>query len=69
MNYLRELREIGAPISYCKRRESYFYQEDKQLFIGYTAHELLKASEQQIIGGRPPWEWAAGLSQVLAWAA
>lgn len=24
-NYLHELRETGAPISHCKRRESYFY--------------------------------------------
>jgi hypothetical protein len=75
MDYLRELREIGAPIGYCKRRESYFYQEDKQLFIGYTAHQLPRAGEQQVTGGRAPQvgrpqcNWAAGLSQPLAWAA
>ena len=51
MDYLRELREMGAPIGYCKNRGSYFYKEEKQLFIGYTDYQLPKQIEQKVIGG------------------
>jgi hypothetical protein len=51
MNYLRELRKLGAPISYCKQRESYFYQEEKQLFIGYTDFEIPKSQQRTLTGG------------------
>lgn len=51
MDYLRELREMGAPISYCKRRESYIYREEKQLFIGFVDHQFSPQATHQIKGG------------------
>lgn len=51
MDYLRELREMGAPISYCKRRESYIYREEKQLFIGFVDYQFSPQSTQQVNGG------------------
>ncbi len=51
MDYLRELREMGAPISYCKRRESYVYREEKQLFIGFVDYQFSPQSTHQVNGG------------------
>jgi predicted DNA-binding transcriptional regulator YafY len=31
MEYIREMKEIGAPIVYCRQRQSYYYKEEKQL--------------------------------------
>lgn len=50
LDYLRELRELGAPIEYCKRRESYVYQSNKKLFIGYT-DQLSDRQQHTIRGG------------------
>lgn len=51
MYHLRELREMGGPIGYCKQRESYFYEEEKKLFIGYTDFEIPKAQQRKLTGG------------------
>lgn len=51
MEYLREMKEIGAPIAYCKQRESYYYEEEKYLFIGFTKNHLSKEQEREITGG------------------
>jgi hypothetical protein len=51
MEYLREMKELGAPIAYCKRRQSYYYEEEKQLFIGFTKNRLTNEQQQSISGG------------------
>lgn len=35
MENIREMKELGAPISYCKHRQSYFYEKAIVLHIGY----------------------------------
>jgi hypothetical protein len=51
MEYLREMKEIGAPIAYCRHRESYYYEEEKELFIGFAKNRLAKEQERTIGGG------------------
>jgi hypothetical protein len=36
MECLREMKELGAPIAYCKQKQSYYYKEEKRLFIGFV---------------------------------
>ena len=36
MNCLNELRQLGADIRYCKNRQSYYYPDNKRLFIGFV---------------------------------
>ncbi len=38
-NYLNLLKELGGEINYCTRRMSYFYSNEKRLFIGYLNDE------------------------------
>jgi hypothetical protein len=42
MEYIREMKELGAPFAYCRQRQSYFYEEEKQLFIGFASKSLIK---------------------------
>jgi hypothetical protein len=51
MGYIREMKELGAPIAYCRRRESYYYEEEKELFIGFAKNRLAKEQERAIGGG------------------
>lgn len=39
MQTIKEMKELGAPIAYCKQRQSYYYQDDKHLFIGFINKE------------------------------
>lgn len=45
MKYIREMKELGAPIAYCKHRESYYYEEEKELFTGFKLHRLPEKKE------------------------
>ena len=42
MKNLCEMKKMGAPISYCKQRQTYYYKEEKELFIGFIYRSLLK---------------------------
>ena len=33
--YLKYMRQKGAPIAYCKIRQTYYYQEGGKFFIGF----------------------------------
>ncbi|MFK7920399.1 MAG: HTH domain-containing protein [Bacteroidia bacterium] len=33
--YLNDLKELGAPISYCKLRKTFFYEEEGRMFMGF----------------------------------
>lgn len=35
-NLLAELRSLGAPVGYCKRRQCYVYTEPVKLQLGYA---------------------------------
>lgn len=42
---LKELRELGAPIGYCKFRESYHYTEPVEFKVGFESPSL---SQQEL---------------------
>ena len=33
--YLQALRDLGGKIGYCRRRQTYYYLDDRRLFLGY----------------------------------
>lgn len=47
MDELRELKELGAVVTYCKERQSYYYKEDFVLKIG----SLNSSKQHQFKGG------------------
>lgn len=40
MENLNEMRELGAKISYCHFRKSYYYEDEFHLFIGNNKKEI-----------------------------
>jgi biotin operon repressor len=45
MENLREMRELGAKIEYCQRRNSYRYLSDFELIIGHSAKQTLRGGK------------------------
>lgn len=41
MDHLREMRELGAKISYCRARQSYYYKQPIRLVISFKEDERL----------------------------
>ena len=35
MEYVKELKELGCPIKYCRRRKSYYYTEEGKVHISF----------------------------------
>lgn len=46
-----DLREMGAPISYCRRRQTYYYKGDFELRIDYKVTVICKGETRIIDGG------------------
>lgn len=46
MEYLSELKSMGAPIMYCSERQSYYYQQDCKLILDFQPKE-----QEKIKGG------------------
>lgn len=40
MENIRDMRQLGAPISYCKIRNTYYYSEDFELKIGLDKSKM-----------------------------
>jgi hypothetical protein len=51
MGYIREMKKLGAPIAYCKQRQSYYYEEEKQLFFGFIKNQLSEDQSRNVMGG------------------
>lgn len=47
--YIDEMKELGLNIDYCKRRGTYFYEEDA--FLKFRMSIVKNGEEQKIIGG------------------
>lgn len=47
--YIRAMREMGAPISFCPHRRSYFYEREVQFNMGFR--ELSNDEIKEIDGG------------------
>jgi hypothetical protein len=44
MNCLSEMRQLGANIGYCRKRQSYYYPEGKRLFVGFVPPDQMGQS-------------------------
>lgn len=39
-NYINILRELGAPITYCRKRGCYYYQEAGRFYFTFSKSEI-----------------------------
>ena len=37
-DFLNIMRDLGAPIKYCKKRKTYYYQDDGRFYIRFKKH-------------------------------
>lgn len=35
MKYIKEMKELGCPIKYCRKRSSYYYTEEGKVYISF----------------------------------
>lgn len=49
--YLKEMKELGAPIEYCKFRRSYYYDHETELKMCFIQKELNKREAENYRGG------------------
>jgi len=53
-NLLDTLKSFGAPIKYCKKRESFYYDESFKLELKYSLKIIAEDEEKEIFGGFSP---------------
>ena len=49
--YLNEMKELGFPISYCRKRNSYYYEEDGCMVKSLFEKAVTKEEMKRHIGG------------------
>lgn len=49
--YIGQLKDIDAPICYCRRRKTYYYCDDFELLISISVKALYKNEITEIFGG------------------
>ncbi len=50
-NILDELKIMGAPIKYCRKKETFFYEDDFDLQISYSVKIVEDEETRNIYGG------------------
>ena len=50
LEYVSDMKEMGAPIRYCKYQQTYYYTRDVKLTVGFS--ELTAGELTAIQGGR-----------------
>lgn len=50
-NILDNLKIIGASIKYCRKRETFFYEEDFDLQINYSVKVIKNETMKNVFGG------------------
>ena len=48
---IEELKELGAPICYCRNRKTYFYEYDFELKVTYSVQLISNETLKTIFGG------------------
>ena len=51
MEYIKDMKEIDAPIAYDKNRETYYYKEPCELNLGFQLSALSEDESSAIRGG------------------
>jgi hypothetical protein len=49
--YLNEMKELGFPISYCRRRSSYYYEEEGRMVESLFEKAISKEEMNRYTGG------------------
>lgn len=55
--YLREMKELGFPISFCKARRTYYYEQEGKMVKTLFAKEDATIDLKQYKGGLMPILW------------
>jgi hypothetical protein len=50
-NELEVIKELDAPLKYCKRRESFYYQTSFELILNYSLKTIKDDESKEIFGG------------------
>ncbi len=48
---LKEVKELGAKIGYCKYLETYYYEDNCELFFSFKSNNLTESETNKIKGG------------------
>jgi hypothetical protein len=48
---LDEMKAMGAPVSYSRKSETYYYEEDFEMNISYSFRRLSPKEQEKISGG------------------
>lgn len=49
--YLNEMKELGFPICYCRKRSSYYYEEDGHMVKSLFEKEMSRDEMKRQVGG------------------
>jgi Mn-dependent DtxR family transcriptional regulator len=52
IDFLKEMKEMGFPISYCKKRKCYYYNEEGKMVDKLFNKDLNKEEMKKITGGK-----------------
>ncbi len=50
-NELEVIKELDAPLKYCKRRESFYYETSFELILNYSLKTIKDDESKEIFGG------------------
>jgi len=50
--FINEMKEIGFPISYCKKRKTYFYNKEGKIAEQLFVEEINKEYMKKVMGGK-----------------
>ncbi|SMO54360.1 hypothetical protein SAMN06265349_102191 [Flavobacterium resistens] len=50
-NELEVIKELDAPIKYCKKRETFFYETSFELILNYSFKTIKDDESKEIFGG------------------
>lgn len=45
MKHIKAMKDLGCPIKYCRKRNSYYYKEEGKVIISFFDKRLNKAEE------------------------
>ncbi|HEY8387771.1 MAG TPA: hypothetical protein VIK74_04165 [Parasegetibacter sp.] len=52
--YLKEMKKLGFPICFCRRLNSYYYEEEGSMVDSLFENKLQKGEMREISGGNSP---------------
>lgn len=50
-NELEVIKELNAPVKYCKKRESFYYETPFELILNYSLKVITNDESREIFGG------------------